>query len=283
MVFLKSGRWFVHNIDTKLSKWNPPEEAQDLIDKIDSDEIIVRIARARGLKVDPDVTIGVDISEKHNAETSGEETTNNAREIIPPSRKIVIEDAPEEEEQVEYASSSEEEQEESTSSPGENLDWLNEIEEDDDEEDKLLDFEKKRIFFEMLESHTDVNPYNEWDIELSKVVDDERYDILDSGKQRKDTFDEWAKQKISILKSQKTSDTSKESKDVSIILFNEIIISDFIQAYVKYLEFIAKNYKTKYYFVDMKRKFKKNQDFATNSIPNDEKESLFRTLSLSMQ
>lgn len=54
-----------------------------------------------------------------------------------------------------------------------------------------------------------------------------------------------------------------------------------MQPTVQFLEFIEKKYKSKYYFVDFKRKFRKEPEFEKSRLNDKEKEALFRTFSLS--
>lgn len=204
LVFLRSGRKFVHNPETNVSLWTPPEDVQKSIDNVETDELLVLIAKARGLKLEGD-------KKKKEVEEAPKA----------PERQIVIVDEEEEEEgdddegEIEESDEGQPE-EEQESSEGEDLGWLeadvpSEYEQDQDIETKTKEFR------EMLDSYESVNPYNEWDVEYAKVVDDDRYDVFESTKERKQAFDAWAKNKIAALKIQQQEKPAPKSlSDVSI-------------------------------------------------------------------
>lgn len=180
LVFLRSGRWFAHNKETKQSVWKAPPEVQAAIDKVESDDLLILIAKARGLKLKDD-----------------KKKTPEPAPAAPEKQRIVIVDEDEDDINAEIEDSDDDAaqqiaEEEPESSEGEDLAWLDEDVPSDDD----MDPETKALQFgEMLADHH-VNPYNEWDLEYPKVVDDDRYTLYETSKDRKAAFDLWAKDTI---------------------------------------------------------------------------------------
>lgn len=200
LVFLRSGRRFVHNLETKESLWTPPDDVQKAIDNVETDDLLILIAKARGLKLDGD---------KKKKTLPPEEETK---------RQIVIVDEDDEDGEIEESEEEPESQpQQEESSEGEDLGWLDEDLPSDAEEEEL-DFEAKtQQFRAMLDSTPEINPYGMWEEEYVKTVDDPRYDVFETTKERTQAFDLWARDKIAALKSQQQeAPIAKTQTDVSI-------------------------------------------------------------------
>lgn len=224
LVFLRSGRRFVYNTETKQSLWTPPEEVQTAIDRVDTDDLLVLIAKARGLKLNEDK------KKKQEPELDIQPTEESAEPELQntpkPAQKIVIVEEGEES----FEEESDEEQglqEDEASSPGEDLAWLDDdipsdfenLDQEDMENGAASLETKTALFHAMLDSASTVNPYNEWDLEYAKVVEDDRYTVFDTMKDRKTAFDNWAKQKIAQMKeAEQLKPAPASSSDVSISL-----------------------------------------------------------------
>lgn len=86
------------------------------------------------------------------------------------------------------------------------------------------DIDPRVTFMQLLDdNYPPLNPYSEWDLEYPKIIDDDRYGVYDTMRERKEAFDAWATQKIAWLKAEQQkaqADTSassiedKASKDV---------------------------------------------------------------------
>ena len=81
---------------------------------------------------------------------------------------------------------------------------MGEEEEEEEEGLPLTEEDCKALFKELLHDLR-VNPYTPWDklLENDALYDDERYKSLPNMKSRKECFDEWAKERMQILKEQK--------------------------------------------------------------------------------
>lgn len=247
LVFLRSGRQFVHNSKTGESLWTPPEDVQDIIDRVDTDELILLVARARGLKLKSDKKKKKQEqappeqpvqSQPENKENNQEESVIGSDQPKVQDRQIVIEEAHESEEgsDIEYENSDSDAQPDDAddaSSPGEDLAWLDEEIPDADIEGE--DIDPRVTFMQLLDdNYPPLNPYSEWDLEYPKIIDDDRYGVYDTMRERKEAFDVWATQKIAWLKAEQQkaqADTSansiedKASKDVCKIFLCTMFFS----------------------------------------------------------
>jgi hypothetical protein len=235
----------VHNPETGESLWTAPEDVQDIIDRVDTDELILLVARARGLKLKSE-------KKKKKQEQAPQEQLlqpqsdnkeNQEESIIGlgqpevQDRQIVIEEARESEEgsDIEYENSDSDAQSvdaNEASSPGEDLAWLDEEIPDSDNEGEHTS--PSVTFAQLLDdNYPPLNPYSEWDLEYSKVIDDDRYGAYDTMRERKEAFDAWAAQKIAWLKAEQQkaqADTSasgiedKASKDVCFLFIDFLSI-----------------------------------------------------------
>lgn len=207
LVFLRSGRWFAHNKETKQSVWTAPPEVQAAIDQVESDDLLVLIAKARGLKLKAD---------KKKPQAAAAEP---APASVPEKQRVVIVDEEEDDidaeiEDSDDAVAEQADADESDSSEGEDLAWLDDAVPSDDD----LDSDTKALQFrEMLFDHH-VNPYNEWDLEYPKVVDDERYSLYETSKDRKAAFDLWAKDSIAAKQQEPAKPVPSDVRFSSIVL-----------------------------------------------------------------
>lgn len=257
LVFCKSGRRFVHNTSTAKSFWiAPDEEVQDAVDRLDVNRVIELIARARGLKLENDVP-GTAIKQETNEQVDKGETV-----IIGNKQVQIVEESEEYEEDEENEEDEEQEKTVSESSDEElNQEWLQ-----SDEEDELSPTEKSRVFFELFES-ANVDPYSTWSIELNKVLNDDRYEIYDNFKTREEAFDEWSKLKIAQLKTKAVSigpESSKDPKD-------------------EFFTFLESTWSPKLFYIEFKRKYRKDPVFAKSKLGDRDKEKLYREFSSYMK
>lgn len=245
LVFCRSGRRFYHNGNEKRSVWFPPtDDVQAVVAGIDKDTMLRLIAHARGLGA------------KQQKQKQGEpETLPEPEPEIqqpPPQRKIIIQEESEEEDESE---SEEDPAAAESSSEGEPID-LDVLEDSDDE---LSPEEKETQFHSLLDSVPDINPYAPWDAIMNKVVEDDRYDVYDSGKQRQDSYDRWAKNKIAQMRTQKPTQTN-------------------IPPEQEFLEFVQSNFSSRLFYLEFKRRHRKQPAFK-NSLSDKERENLYRQFS----
>jgi len=79
-----------------------------------------------------------------------------------------------------------------------------------EEGEEELDWNAKRQIFISLLEDKDVNPFNTWDHEMPKMVQDPRYGMLKNTKQRMEIFDEWARARIALIKEEKAQEEKED-------------------------------------------------------------------------
>jgi hypothetical protein len=56
----------------------------------------------------------------------------------------------------------------------------------------------------------DVNPFNTWESEMPKIVQDPRYSMVKNTKQRMEIFADWARARIALMKEEKAQETKED-------------------------------------------------------------------------
>lgn len=239
LVVCKSGRRFYHNSNARRSVWFPPtEEVQAVVDGIDKDTMLKLIAHARGLG-----------AKRQKQEPEREPEPQQP----PPQRKIIIQEESEEEDE------SESEGEVAASAESSSEDEQIDIDALEDPDDELSPEEKETQFHSLLDSVPDINPYAPWETIMNKVVEDDRYDVYDSAKQRQESYDRWAKNRIAHMKTEKPAEMN-------------------ISPEQEFLQFVQSNFSSKLFYLEFKRKHRKQPAFK-NALSDKERENLYRQLS----
>lgn len=78
------------------------------------------------------------------------------------------------------------------------------------EPEEELDFSAKRQIFISLLEEKDINPFNTWESEMPKMVQDPRYSMLRNTKQRMEIFGEWARARIALIKEEKEHEVKED-------------------------------------------------------------------------
>lgn len=102
-----------------------------------------------------------------------------------------------------------------------------------------------------------VNPYNTWDTEMSRIVEDTRYVLVTTTKRRKEIFTEWCKDRIVEIKAEKESTKKVDPK-------------------IPFWAFLKENASTKLYWPEFKRKWKKVPEMKDTKLVEKEKERMYR-------
>lgn len=79
-----------------------------------------------------------------------------------------------------------------------------------EEEEEELDSDAKRQIFISLLEDKDINPFNTWESEMPKMVQDPRYSMLKNTKQRIEIFAEWARARVALIKEEKANITKED-------------------------------------------------------------------------
>ncbi|EMR08227.1 hypothetical protein PNEG_03395 [Pneumocystis murina B123] len=117
--------------------------------------------------------------------------------------------------------------------------------------------EEKALQFKIMLQELDVNPYHPWDQEVSKIVMDPRYFLINTMKGRKDLFEEFCKERIAQQKKEIESRPKRDPK-ISFITLLQIPQT------------------SKMYWHEFRRKFKKEQEYKDFGMNDKEREKLFR-------
>lgn len=119
--------------------------------------------------------------------------------------------------------------------------------------------EDARALFKDLLNDFRINPYSPWEklIEEGKVMDDSRYTVLSTTKERKEVWEEWSREKIKELREQRANQEKKDPK-------------------IPYLALLQEKATPKLYWPEFKRKYKKEPAMKDLSLPDKEREKLYR-------
>lgn len=123
---------------------------------------------------------------------------------------------------------------------------------------ELLDEDAKALFKDLLNDFH-INPYSSWEklIEEGKIIDDSRYTVLGTTKERKEVWEEWSREKIKELKEQRAKQEKRDPK-------------------IPYLAFLQEKATPKLYWPEFKRKYKKESAMRDMALPDKDKEKLYR-------
>ncbi len=136
-----------------------------------------------------------------------------------------------------------------------------------------------------------INPDSNWDNEYEKLLEDERYLIYDSSKQRRKIYDQWAKEFINQTSiNRSVNDSNKQSIQTSILnpdqdqdqdreevsSTSDITLVKTKNPKVEFINFIKTHFKSKRFYIDFKRKYRKEPNFANSKLTDREKEKIFR-------
>jgi transcription elongation regulator 1 len=81
--------------------------------------------------------------------------------------------------------------------------------EEPEPEEELDSVAKRQIFISLLEDK-EVNPFSPWESEVSKIVHDPRYAMYKTTKHRTETFEEWARARIALIKEEKEQEVKED-------------------------------------------------------------------------
>lgn len=288
LVYTKCGRRFAHNPVKNASYWRIPEKLQEGILELDKRRIREKAGieektethedRVEGPAARPGSTAKVkdddhaegqtigeqhdyDSSEYEEVEVTDDEDDGNDEEHASKRQRTGEsggEEQPVEFDEADIAAQLQAMGEDYGLDPGEyddgNMDeWPEgaagiEISEED----------AKALFKDLLNDYR-INPYSPWDklIEEGKVIDDSRYTILSTMRERKEVWEEWSREKIKELKEQRAKQEKQDPK-------------------IPYLALLHEKATSKLYWPEFKRKYKKEPAMKDLSLPDKEREKLYR-------
>jgi hypothetical protein len=281
LVHTKYGRRFAFNKDTNQSYWRIPDKLKDGILALDQ----LRIKeKAEAITKEKDTAANTapgaaerphvaskepvheggggadDSSEYEEVEVTDDEGEEVDEEGHPSKRQRTEENKPDE--PVEFDEDDIAFQlaamgQEYGLDPGEYDDGTMEWEEG--AKGEAISHEDSAALFRDLLTDYGINPYSPWEklIEEGKVFDDIRYTALTTMKARRETWEEWSREKIKVLRELRTKEEKKDPR-------------------IPYLTFLQKNANLKLYWPEFKRKYKKEPEMRDTSLSDKDREKFYR-------
>lgn len=122
----------------------------------------------------------------------------------------------------------------------------------------LTEEDAKALFRDLLDDHN-CNPFSTWDkiIDEGRIIEDDRYTALTTMKARKETWEEWSRDKAQALKEQR----EKAAKEDPAI---------------PYLAFLQKYATPKLYWPEFRRKYKKEPEMKNPKLLDKDREKWYR-------
>lgn len=123
---------------------------------------------------------------------------------------------------------------------------------------ELTEEDARALFKDLLNDYR-INPYSPWEklIEEGKVIDDSRYTVLSTTRERKEVWEEWSREKIKELKEQRAKQEKKDPK-------------------IPYLALLHEKATPKLYWPEFKKKYKREPAMKDLALPEKDKEKLYR-------
>lgn len=121
-----------------------------------------------------------------------------------------------------------------------------------------VDQESVTLFKDMLDEFN-VNPYSPWDKIINEgiLIDDIRYTALPNMKMRKKVWDEWSRDKIQFLRETRANQEKKDPRSL-------------------YTQFLLKHATPKLYWLEFKRKYRKENEMRDPGLTDKDREKMYR-------
>ncbi|KAJ9667386.1 hypothetical protein H2201_002587 [Coniosporium apollinis] len=288
LVKTKLGRRFVHNPDTNESFWKFPQDVMKSVVEFDRLEREKRERREKGetSEVEDEDEEAVAAEELAAAEqgprpsappvTQGEENGDSSDEYEEvevtdeedegddgnPSKRQRIDEQPQDqpvefnEDDIAYQLA--QMGQDYGLDPGEYDHGEDQDLEEGAEGLPLTEDDSKALFRDMLDGYQ-INPYTIWErvIEEGRIIEDDRYTVLPNMKSRKETWDEWSRDRIQILKEQREKQEKEDPR-------------------IPYLAFLQKTATPKLYWPEFKRKYRKEPEMKNTKLSDKDREKYYR-------
>ncbi|KAN0120390.1 hypothetical protein V8E51_002598 [Hyaloscypha variabilis] len=280
LVHTKLGRRFVYNTEKDQSFWRIPDKLKDGILALDQQRIKEKAEALSKAKEPVDSGEAPGAAQRPGQAAAAEKTTEEgeAAEDSSEYEEVEVTDDEEDEENPAKRQRTEEPGQEEPIEfneddiafqlaamgqeygldPGEYGDD-NMEEWEEGAEGLEMTAEDSAALFKDLLNDFGVNPYSPWEklVEEGKLVDDLRYTALPTMKARKETWEEWTRERIKILKEQRAREEKKDPR-------------------IPFLAFLQKNATPKLYWPEFKRKYKKESEMRDSAITDKEREKFYR-------
>ncbi|ODV60876.1 FF domain-containing protein ASCRUDRAFT_81221 [Ascoidea rubescens DSM 1968] len=115
-----------------------------------------------------------------------------------------------------------------------------------------------------------LDPFKLWDTQVNLLVNDQRFYSIDSNKKRKQLFDNWS----NLIIKNTSSYTTTTTANTTTITDNNNSNNDDEES--KFIQFIQNNFNKNLFYVEFKRKHKKNHLFNSLNLSDNQKEKIYR-------
>lgn len=119
--------------------------------------------------------------------------------------------------------------------------------------------EDARDLFKDLLGDLGTNPYSPWDklLEDGRIIEDPRYTVLHTTKERKEVWEEWSRERIRALKEERARAEKKDPR-------------------ISYMAFLQDKATPKLYWPEFRRKYKKEAGMSDRNLSDKDREKWYR-------
>ena len=122
----------------------------------------------------------------------------------------------------------------------------------------LTEEDSRALFKDMLDDYH-ISPYTTWEalIDVGRIVEDDRYTVLQNMRSRKEVWGEWSRDKAMHLKETREREEKKDPK-------------------ISYLAFLQARATPKLYWPEFRRKYQKESEMRSTKLTDKDREKLYR-------
>ena len=122
----------------------------------------------------------------------------------------------------------------------------------------LTEEDSTALFRDLLDDFR-INPYTTWEkiIDEGRVIEDDRYTVLPNMSLRRQVFSDWSRDRIHELQEKRRNEERKDPR-------------------IAYLRFLHENATPKLYWLEFKRKFKKEPEMKDSKLTDKDREKMYR-------
>ncbi|KAI1102699.1 hypothetical protein F4804DRAFT_312273 [Jackrogersella minutella] len=280
LVYTKYGRRFAYNPDKNASYWRIPEKIMKGVLELDIKGAKERAGGAQGEGVDVEEAIpagpqiepateeaeekeelGSDYEEVEVTDDEGEEGEDGEGDEHRSKRhrtEEAAEDVPIEFDEDDIAYQLQVMGDDYGLDPGEYDDGNSDEWPEGAEGLPLSNTDARELFKDLLNDYN-INPYSPWEklIEEGRIIDDSRYTVLNTMKARKEVWEEWSRERIQILKEQRSKEEKKDPR-------------------IPFLAFLQQKATPKLYWPEFRRKYKKEAPMRDPALNDRDREKWYR-------
>lgn len=122
----------------------------------------------------------------------------------------------------------------------------------------LTEEESTALFRDLLDDFR-INPYTTWEkiLDEGKIIDDDRYTVLPNMSMRRQVFSDWSRDRIHELQEKRRKEERKDTR-------------------IAYLRFLHEHATPKLYWLEFKRKFKREPEMKESKLADKDREKMYR-------